>query len=257
MKKILVLLMDALIFSNCSEKQSGPIQNDLFFDNLKGPVIKVEEIPFSLDSTGTTGVMDSCCISILEYDNKGYRTKQLYKESNGQEKNGQIYRSRFENGHVKELGFTVDGKLVSILKGTLTEDGKYHKAQVFDTTGKLISFYDSIEINDFGKITLMKSYNSDSALQQTVVNNYENQIWVGGSVKDGNDTEVFSTAIKLNEKLDPAEKIETTIINNESRAHKTKYVYTLYDNRGNWIQCNEVDENGKTYRILKRKITYR
>jgi uncharacterized protein (DUF2147 family) len=245
------------MFSNCSEKRSAFIQNDLFFENLKDPVEKVEEIPFNVDSTGKPGDMDSCCISILEYDSKGYRTKQLYKTSNGRETTGQIYRSRFENGHVQELGFMVDGKLVSILKGTLTEDGNYHKSQVFDPSGKLISFYDSIEINEFGKIISMKGYNSDSLLQRTIVNNYEKHIWVGGSVKDGNGKEVFSTTIKLNEKLDAAEKIETTSTSDASTTRKTKYVYTHYDTRGNWIQCNEFDENGNVQRILKRQITYR
>ena len=62
-------------------------------------------------------------------------------------------------------------------------------------------FYAAVETNKYRKIISMKSFKPDSTLQQTIVNNYQEQIWVGGSVKDSNGRETFSTVVKLNENL--------------------------------------------------------
>ena len=257
MKKLLLPLIIAFIFFNCTEKKQAVIHNDLLFDNLKGPVEKAEELPFTLDSAGKTGALDSCCISVLEYDDKGYRTKQVYKDAGGREKSGQIYTGRFSNGHVKEIRFIVDGVVVNILSGTLTEDGRYSKSHIHDTSGKLISFYDSVELNDDGKIIVMKGFSVDSVLQRTIINNYEKQIWVGGMVKDSSGKEILSTKIKLNEKLNPAEITQVAFMNGKTTTTITRHIYTGYDEHDNWVHCTETDENGKPKRILKRRITYR
>jgi hypothetical protein len=246
-----------LIFFDCTEKKSAVVHNDLFFDNLKGLVETAEELPFTPDSTGNIGAMDSCCISMLEYDDKGFRTKQAEKDRNDRIINGQLYTSRYANGHVKEIRFIVDGKVVNILSGELTKDGRYSKSQIHDLSGKLLSFYDSIELNDYGKIIFMKNFNADSTPNQTVINNYWKQIWVGGIIKDASDKEVYLSQIKLNEKLDPAEITQIMFMNPGTDTTITRRVYTDYDRYGNWIQCTETDEKGKAKRILKRRITYR
>lgn len=257
MKKLLPPLLTAFIFFNCTEKKQAVIHNDLFFDNLKGPVEKAEELPFTLDSAGKTGAMDSCCISILEYDNKGYRTKQVEQDRDKRIKSGQIYTGRFANGHVKEIKFMLDGIVVNTLSGTLTEDGRYSKSEIHDTSGKLISFYDSLEVNDDGKIIVMKGFGADSILQRTIINNYEKQIWVGGIVKDSSGKEIISTKIILNEKLDPAEITQVAFMNGNTTTTITRHIYTGYDEHDNWVQCTETDEKGKAKRILKRRIIYR
>lgn len=254
MKKLLLPAVITII-SGCSQKVT--IHNDLFFDNLKGPVIKTEQIPFILDSVGKTSDMDSCCISVLEYDNKGFRTKQLDKDAGGNEKSGQIYTARFDNGHAKEIRFMADGKIVNILNGTLTKTGDYNRSQVRDLSGKLISFYDSVEVNDFGKIIVMKSFAADSTLLHTIINNYERQIWIGGIIKDGKGKEIMSTKIKINDKLDPEETIQTSLINDQLVTTVTRHLYNSYDQYGNWIESTETDETGKAKKILKRRIIYR
>jgi hypothetical protein len=256
MKKLLLPVFGSLLALSCSEKKPVSIHNDLFFDNLNGPVEKVEELPFTPDSTGNTGEMDSCCISILEYDEKGYRTVQAEKDRNERIKYGQIYASRYANGHVKEIRFIVDGNIVSILSSTLAADGSYSKSQIHDTSGKLISFYDSLEINAYGKIIVMRNFNPDSTPKQTVINNYKEQIFVGGSIKDASGKEIFSTQIKLNDKLDPSEIKEVRFMNNGLDSAITRRVYTDYDKHNNWIQSTEADDKGKTKRVLKRRITY-
>lgn len=257
MKKLLLPVLTSLVSFNCSEEKPASIHNDLFFDNLNGQVEKVEELPFTTDSMGNTGEMDSCCISILEYDEKGYRTVQAEKDRNDHIKNGQIYTSRYANGHVKEIRFIVDGSIVSILSSTLADDGSYSKSQIHDTSGKLISFYDSLEINDYGKIIIMRNFNPDSTPNQTVINNYLEQIFVGGTIKDGSGNEIYSTQIKINDNLDPSEIKEIRFMNNVADSTITRRIYTGYDKHNNWIQSTEVDEEGKTKRILKRRITYR
>jgi hypothetical protein len=257
MKKLLLTLLTALIFFNCTEKKPATAHNDLFFDNLNGPVEKAEELPFTPDSTGNTGGMDSCCISILEYDERGYRTMQAEKDRNEHIKNGQIYTSRHANGHVKEIRFIVDGNIVSVLSSTLTDDGNYSKSQIRDTSGKLISFYDSLEINDYGKIIVMRNFNPDNSPKQTVINNYQEQIFVGGAIKDGSGKEIYSTQLNINDKLDPSEIKQFRFMSNGVDTTITRRVYTGYDKYDNWIQCTETDEKGKTKRILKRRITYK
>ena len=76
-------------FFSCNQtKESTAHYNDLFFDNLSGEVKKTEETSYQIDNTGKTGTADSCCNSITEYDDKGYRSRQFNKDINGNEKNG-------------------------------------------------------------------------------------------------------------------------------------------------------------------------
>ncbi len=82
----------------------------------------------------------------------------------------------------------------------------------------------------------MKSFNPDSTLQQTIINNYERQIWIGGSIKDSSGREMFVTVITLNEKLNPSEVVQTQLINGNPSVTRTKYEYDRFDEHGNWIQ---------------------
>jgi len=257
MNKLLSLFMSASIFSACSEKVYTSTHNDLFFDNLKGQVEKVEEISFRIDSTGKTGAQDSCCINSFTYDKQGYRIKQVYIDIKGLEKNGQLYTQRFSNGMVKEIKFTENAKVLSTLSGTINNKGKYGNSQIHDSLGKLVSFFADVNVNEYGKIISMKSFKPDSTLQQTIVNKYDKQIWVGGFVKDSSGKEIFSTAVKLNEKKDPTEVRQTFRTNSKPITTITRYAYSLNDEHGNWIQCSEFDEKGKESKRVKRRIIYR
>ncbi len=256
MKSIFLLLMLAIL--SCNEiKKTAHLHNDLFFDNLAGEVKKVEEVPYIMDDTRKTSTADSCCITITEFDNMGYRTRQVNKDINGNEKNGQTYVSRFENGMPKEIKFTENGKLASTLTGTLDKMGKHGDTHIYDSSGKLDFYYSGIEVNEYGKIIVMKKFTLDSILQQTIVNNYNKQIWIGGYIKEKNGKEVFSTTIRLNEKMDPVETMQTVLIDSVTNTTTTRCTYNLYDKHGNWIEGNEIDENGNIIKILKRKITYK
>ena len=256
MKSISLVLM--LVILSCNEmKKTAPVRNDLFFDNLAGEVKMVEETPYKIDSTGKTDVIDSCCISVTEYDRMGYRIRQVNKDINGNEKNGQVYISRYKNGRPKEISFTENGKLTSILSATLDKMGKYSDTHIYDSSGKLEFYYSGIEVNEYGKIILMKKITPDSILQQTIVNNYNKQIWVGGFIKDSSGKEIFSTTVKLNEKMNPIKVMQTVMTDSLTNLTTTRYEYNLYDDHGNWIECTEMDERGTAHKILKRKFTYR
>jgi len=256
--KLFPILLTMLAFFSCTEtKESATLHNDLYFDNLAGDVKKVEEVPYIIDDTGKTTTADSCCITITEYDNMGYRSRQVNKDIKGNEKNEQTYISRFKDGRPKEIQFTENGKLTSTLSGTLDKKGKYADTRISDAAGKLQFYYSGIEVNVYGKIILMKKFTPDSILQETIVNKYDKQIWVGGFIKEKNGKVVFSTTIRLNEKMDPAETTQMTKIDSLTNTTTIRYAYNLYDNYGNWIECTEMDEKGNAHKIMKRKITYR
>ena len=258
-KKPFLITFVILIIFSCNEKMKPvSIRHDLFFENLKGDVEKAEEIPYATDSTGKVGPIDSCCISIIEYDDKGYRTKLINKDMQGNEKYGQYYSSRFHNGRVKEIRSTGNGKLINILSGTLDKTGNYGgDTRVYDSSGKMIFFYSEVVVNEYGKIISMKKFSSDSILQQTIINKYDKHISIGGSIKDSSGKDIFSTTIRLNEKNDPAEVTETMVRNEEPLISTTRYVYTIYDEQDNWTECRQTDEKGNTKKILRRIITYR
>jgi hypothetical protein len=256
MKKHILLFVTALAIVSCTEKKSAFINNDLFFDNLKGNVERVKEVPYAVDSDGKIGSADSCCISLLEYDSKGYRTLDLNQDAAGKVMNGQVYTKRYENGKVKEIQFMVNGKVVSTLSGSLNKSGNYGNSRVYDSAGKLVSFYTDLEVNQYGKIISMKSFKPDGALQQTIVNNYNRQTWIGGFIKDSSGKEISSTAIKLNENMNPSEVVQTQVINGAPSVTITRYMYDRFDEYGNWIQRREVDEKGNVRKLLKREIHF-
>src|SRR5256885_15063031 len=125
MKNLFLLFVIISAFAECAAQKPAFLHNDLFFDNLKGAVEKVTEISYTVDSNGKVGAADSCCVSILGYDNKGYRTMDVSEDALGKVMNGQIYTKRYDNGKPREIQFMVDGRVVSTLIGTLTKDGHF------------------------------------------------------------------------------------------------------------------------------------
>jgi len=170
---------------------------------------------------------------------------------------GQVYIKRYHNGKPKEIQFISNGKVASTLLGTPTKDGNYGTARIYDEAGKLVSFYDGVKVNGYGKIIFMKSFKPDSTLQQTIINNYQEQIWVGGSIMDSSGKEIFATVITLNENLYPSEVVQTQLINGLPSVNRTKYVYDRIDEHGNWTQRRELNDKGEVRKIVKREILYR
>jgi antitoxin component YwqK of YwqJK toxin-antitoxin module len=257
MQNFILLIVSASAFLQGAAQTPIRHHNDLFFDNLRGRIEEVKEIPYSVNSKGNTGAADSCCVSILAYDRNGYRTMDVSEDASGKGRGGQIYTKRYNNGKPKEIQFVKNGKVVSTLRGTLAKDGSLGTARTYDKTGKLVYFYDEVKVNSYGKVIFMKSFKPDSTLLQTIVNNYQEQIWVGGSIKDSSGGVVFATRITLNDKLYPAEVEETQSMNGHLSVTRIKYVYDRFDENGNWIQRRELNDKGDVRKIIKREIRYR
>ena len=65
-----------LLACNSSEKAESKVKySDLVIDNLKGDIQAIEETPYKADSTGKMGEMDSCCISVTQFDENGNSIK--------------------------------------------------------------------------------------------------------------------------------------------------------------------------------------
>lgn len=258
MKKLIWILLIGFISFCCNQNgETRIVHNDLFFANLKGNIEKVEESAYILDPTGKVISPDSCCKSIILFDNKGYRISNSSVDIDGHEKSRQNYISRFSNGIVKEITFIENGKLTSILSGTLNKKGGYGDTQIYDSSGKLISYYTDIIANEFNRIISMKNFKPDSTFQQVIVNNYNKNIWTGGFIKDSSGKEIISTLIKLNEKSDPIEQVQITFNNGLPDTTITRYAYDTYDEHDNWIQRTEKDEKRNVLKLIKRQIKYK
>ena len=257
MNRLVLYFMTVAAFVACSTPKSIRVYNDLFFDNVKGRVEEIKETPYQVDRNGTIGAADSCCVRILAYDRKGYRTLDVSEDAAGNGRAGQVYTSRYKNGKPKEIQFMANGKVVSTLVGTLRKDGHFDTARIYDETGGLLSFYAAVEANNYGKIIYMKSYQPDGTLQQIIVNKYREQIWVGGSLKDSSGKELFSTVIEPDANLYPLTVVETQLLNGHPSVTRTRYVYDSFDEHGNWIRRWEQDEKGQVRKLVKRTIRYR
>lgn len=236
--------------------QSKWAYNDLFFDNLRGRVEKVTENPYTVDIRGRILQKDSCCRNILGYDKKGFRIMEIIEDSSGKMVSGQFYTHRYSDGKVKEIQFISNGSIVSILSGVLKNDGSYGVAMIYDTARNLLSFYSDVEENKYGKIISMRSFRPDSTLQQTVINNYSEQIWVGGAVLDSVGKELFSTHIILDNKRNPSEVIQKQTENGKLIVNRIKYKYLKYDMQGNWVRRLEINNSEKTQKVIIRHILY-
>lgn len=263
MKKLSIVFFAALFAISCNEKKEGPsATNDLFLDNLKGAVQQTVETPYQTDSTGKIGMMDSCCISIGNYDSTGNFNKYVSKDSKGNIKFEQSI-SRYDNGLFKEITNSANGKQSGRITIQLDKEGKkYATAQAYDSSGKLISFYKDFTQNDYNQLTSMKQYKPDSTLKGLQETKYDKQMQTSESFKDSSGKETFSSSTKYDDKGNSIEVSRKTTMKDsttkkDSTTTKvTKYRYDSYDEQGNWTQRTEMDEKGKPTKIVKREITF-
>ena len=254
-KKLLLTLLAGLTACICLS-QKPAFHTDLFFDHLGGPVQSVRTVPYTLNKEGQKAAPDSCCVTLLEYDSNGFRTKELSQDPVTNQMNGQVYTKRFPNGHAKEIEFRMNGKLISTLVSTLDEKGRYNKAKNFDSAGKLVSHYADVKVNEFGKVVFLNEFGADSSLQRTIVNRYENHIWIGGSIQDGQGKVIYSISLKLDKAKNPIEMVETHWQDSLASVTTTRYKYDRYDKNGNWIERRELDKEGRVTKIVQREIVY-
>lgn len=258
MKKIVMTLCAGLFLMACNEKKQeaeAPKNTDLIGQNLKGKVKQTEETPYQVDSTGKIGAMDSCCIEVQEFDEKGYNSSTISRNSLGKI-TSETTITHYDGGQVKEFVNMADGKKKSSFSIQIDKDGKYSGAQSYDSTGKMDGYYTDLKENEYGAVLEGKQYKPDSTLKSSFISVYDKAIFISGTNTDSSGKEVNTAKIKLNDKRDVIERTNTDVGKDSTTTKVTVYKYDSYDEQDNWTQRTSYDDKGKATKIVKRTITY-
>src|SRR5690242_8766697 len=256
MKKIIFPVAIVLVFFACNQKPKQYAKNaDVLADNLNGHVQQTVSTDYKVDSSGNIGDRDSCCIVTAKYDEKGYITEFDTDDKAGENKQKETFQHD-DNGAMKDLKNTKNGKVESTISIEIDSAGNYKIAHEYDSTNKLKFIYTDIKQNDYGQLTGMKKFTADSILNGTMVSNFNNSIFTGNEERDSTGKIIYSSTVKLDDKNNVVER-DTKSVTNDSTINKVvKYKYDSFDDHGNWTQRTEMDENGKPVKITKREITY-
>jgi len=259
MKKFFIFMTGLFLLAcNSSEKTESKVKySDLVNDNLKGDIQTIEETPYKVDSTGKIGDMDSCCISVLDYDANGNNVKYTSKDSKGTVKNESVY-TRHESGLWTGSNDTKEGgKPTGSMKVAVDDKGQYTVAEVYDSTGKLDIYYTDISQNENGQVLAWKQYDKDSVFRQEGEAKFEKNLQVMFTMKDSVGKTKQTFASKYNDKGEATENTNTTITKDSTTTKVTKFTYETHDDMGNWTQRTAWDDKGKATAVVKRTYTYR
>ena len=261
MKKISILLSVIFILTACISDEKGESAtkmavNDLTTENLKGDVSSYEETPYKTDSTGKIGEMDSCCVSITEYDENGNGVKNTTKDNKGAIKTESVF-TRHTNGLFKSVVNTEKGKTSGSFDTKLDENGKYNWAEELDSNGKLVFYYTEIKQNEDGLVTGWKQHDKDSVFRSTGESTFEKFLQTSFMAKDSVGKTKSSSSYKHNDKGEQMEASNTDITRDSTTTKVTKYTYETHDETGNWTQRTTWDDKGKATAVVKRTYTYR
>jgi hypothetical protein len=261
MKKSSILLAGFAFLAACNsgdkeETAAKMVNSDLVSEYLKGDISVYEETPYKTDSTGKMGEMDSCCISVTEYDEHGNEIKNTSKDSKGTVTSETVI-TRHANGLFKSAVTTEKGKTTGNIDTRLDENGKYNWAEVLDSNGKLDVYYLAITQDENDNVTGWKQYDRDSVFRQSGESVYDKFMQTSFSVKDNTGKIKSYGTYKYNDKGEQTEMSNTTITKDSTVTKVTKYTYEAHDEMGNWTRRTTWDDKGKATRIAKRVYTYR
>lgn len=259
MKKILVGLAAGLFVIACNEASSeadAPKNTDLIYQNLKGEIQRIEEVPYKVDSvSGQATVVDTCCTGIEEFDEKGYSKRYTTKDSKGTTKDDYTF-TRYENGMLKEQVQTFEGKprsKFSIQKG---QNGSYGDAQNFDSTGKLDAYYTEVNSDTVYNLVMgWKRYKPDSTLHSIATREYDKTLFTSFTNTDSTGKVVMTIKAKNDANGNQIESTTTEMKGDSTTTKVVTYKYEGLDEKGNWTQRTEY-EKGKPVKVVKRTITY-
>jgi hypothetical protein len=260
MKKVLIIMagMFVLACNSGEEKKAG---NEVTFrdtdsENLKGDVSSVEESPYKTDSTGKIGEMDSCCVSITEYDENGNGIKQTSKDSKGTISSESVL-TRHPNGKFKSISNTAKGKSTGGFEVKIDDKGNVIWAGEIDSNGKGGVYYTNITENEVGEVTGWKQFSKDSVFKAEGKTTYDKHMQLSFEMKDSVGVVKNSSTMKYNDKGELTERSNTNVNKDSTTTTVTKYTYEAHDEMGNWTQRTTWNDKGKATGITKRTITYR
>ena len=261
MKKISIIVAAMLVLAACNnvkdkEAEKKVKYSDLVAENLKDNVSSIEETPYKADSTGKMGDMDSCCVSVSEYDENGNNIKWTSKDSKGTIKEESVV-SRYENGMWKGVKNTKEGKPSGSFETQQDDKGQYVGGQAFDSTGKLEFYYTNLSQNEQGQVLTWKQWDKDSVFRMEGEAKYDKYLQTSFTLKDSVGKVKSTSSYEYNDKGEQTEVSNTNITKDSTTTKVTKYTYDAHDEQGNWTQRTEWDDKGKATKIVKKTYTYR
>ena len=261
MKQFLIIAAGMLMLSACNDNKEKEAEkkamfSDLVAEGLKGNISAIEEAPYKTDSTGKAGTMDSCCISVSEYDENGNNVKTISKDSKGTVKNETV-TSRYENGMFQGQKTMKDGKITNSFLTTIDDKGNYNGGMVYDTAGKVEFYYTGLTQNEQGQVLSWKQWDKDSVFRMEGSATYDKYLQTSFTMKDSVGKVKNSSASKYNDKSEQTEVSNTNVGKDSTTTRVTKYMYDAHDDMGNWTQRTTWDDKGKATSITKRTYTYR
>lgn len=258
MKKMLI--MTAVLFiiacNNQSDSASKVTWSDLVSENLKGDIVSYEETPYKVDSMGKMGEVDSCCISVAEYDENGNSFKTISKLKDGTISSESVL-TRHPNGLFKSIATTEKGKSTGGFRVDLDADGKISLAVAIDSNGKDEVHYKDITMNEVGEVTGWKQYDKDSVFRMQGENTYDKHMFLSSTTKDSVGTVKNSNSSKYNDKGEQIESSFTNVGKDSTTTTITKYTYESHDEMGNWTHRTTWNEKGMATKMVMRKFTFR
>lgn len=261
MKKISIIVAGLFLLAACNDAKDKEAEkkvtySDLVSQSLKGDISSVEETPYKTDSTGKIGEMDSCCISVSEYDENGNNTKSVSRDSKGTITSESVI-TRHPNGLFKSVSNTAKGKSTGGFDTKVDDKGNYIWAGEIDSNGKGGVYYIDITQNEVGEVTGWKQYDKDSVLRQTGEATYDKHLFMTNTTKDSVGKVKNTGSAKYNDKGEQTEFSNSTVTKDSTTTKVTKYTYDAHDDMGNWTQRTQWDDKGKAVKIVKRTYTYR
>jgi hypothetical protein len=258
MKKFFIFMTGLFLLAcNSSEKAESKVKySSLVSQNLKGDISSVEETPYKADSTGKIGEMDSCCVSVTEYDENGNDTKSVSKDSKGNPSSESVI-IHHPNGLFKSVANTAKGKSTGGFETKIDDNGKTIWAGEIDSNGKGGVYYTNITESEYGEVTGWKQFDKDSVFRQSGEAKYDKHLFLSFVMKDSVGKVKNTSTAKYNDKGEQIESSNTEITKDSTTTKVTKYTYESHDDMGNWTQRTTWDEKGKATGITKRTYTYK
>ena len=249
-----------LLACNSTEKTGSKVKySSLVSQGLKGDISSIEETSYKADSTtGKIGEMDSCCVSVTEYDENGNDIKSVSKDSKGNPSSESIV-THHPNGLFKSVANTntAKGKSTGGFETKIDDKGNYTWAGEIDSNGKGGIYYTNITQNEEGEVTGWKQYDKDSVFRQTGEAKYDKHLFMSSTNKDSVGKVKSTSIAKYNDKGEQTEYSYTDMSKDTTKTTVTKYTYDAHDEMGNWTQRTTWNDKGKATGIMKRKFTYR
>jgi len=260
MKKVLIIMAGLFVLACNNEKDKEAdkkvIFSELASQNLKGDISSIEESPYKTDSTGKIGEMDSCCISVSEYDENGNGTKSVSKDSKGTITSESVM-THHPNGLFKSMTNIEKGKNRGGFETEMDDKGNYTVAREIDSNGKGGIYYTNIKLNEVGEVIGWKQYNKDSVFTGEGEAKYDKHMQLSFTFKDSVGVVKNSSSTKYNDKGEQTESSNTNTTKDTTTTHVTKFTYDSHDDMGNWTQRTTWNDKGKATGVAKRSYTYR